>query len=117
MKNIYSIGSYQVNAKDFKLEVFYTNSVSGTDINYLPVSPCQLKIVSKPLIQVLSFDKLNQQNDQTPDGAYDFIDGVKDTYAGLKGDAEEMGEKAKAKMNTLKHETNTLKNDVKNTMS
>ena len=76
MKNIYSIGAYQVNAQDFKLEVFYTNSVSGTDINYLPVTDCQTQIKAKPLIQVLNLDRLNQQSDQTPDGVFDFIDGV-----------------------------------------
>ena len=76
MKNVYSIGSYQINAQDFKLDIFYTNPSTGTDINYLPVSDCQSSVKGKPLIQVLSFDKLNQQNDPTPDGAYDFIDGV-----------------------------------------
>ena len=76
MKNVYSIGSYQINAQDFKLDIFYTNPATGTDINYLPVSDCQSSVKGKPLIQVLSFDKLNQQNDPTPDGAYDFIDGV-----------------------------------------
>lgn len=76
MKNVYSIGSYQVNAQDFKLEVFYTNSVSGTDINYLPVADCQTNIKAKPLIQVVNVDRLNQQGDQTPDGVFDFIDGV-----------------------------------------
>ena len=76
MKNIYSIGSYQINSADFKLDVFYNNSQTGTDINYLPVSDCQNSIKGKPLLQVLSFDKLNSQNDQIPDGVYDFIDGV-----------------------------------------
>ncbi len=76
MKNVYSIGSYQINSADFKLDVFYNNSQTGTDINYLPVQDCQNKIKGKPLLQVLSFDKLNSQNDQTPDGVYDFIDGV-----------------------------------------
>ena len=75
MKNIYSIGSYQINAQDFKLEVFYTNALTGTDINYLPVNDCPA-ITARPLIQVLNIDRLNQQNDQTPDGAFDFIDGV-----------------------------------------
>ena len=76
MKNVYSIGSYQVNPKDFKLEVYYTNSQSGTDINYLPVTECQTAIKSKPLLQVLNLDKLNQQSDAIPDGVFDFIDGV-----------------------------------------
>lgn len=35
----------------------------------------------------------------------DFIDGVKDSYTGVKGDAEDMADKAKAKMNNLKNET------------
>jgi cell surface protein SprA len=30
----------------------------------------------KTLIQVLNLDRLNQQNDQSPDGVFDFIDGV-----------------------------------------
>ena len=76
MKNVYSIGSYQINSQDFKLDIFYNNSKTGTDINYLPVSDCQSRINAKPLMQVLSFDKLNSQNDQTADGQYDFIDGV-----------------------------------------
>lgn len=35
----------------------------------------------------------------------DFIDGVKDSYAGAKNDAEDMADTAKAKMNNLKNET------------
>lgn len=34
----------------------------------------------------------------------DFIDGIKDAYSGAKHDAEELGDKAKAKMNNLKNE-------------
>lgn len=75
MKNVYSIGAYQVNSKDFKLDVFYTNSATGTDINYLPVSDCQTAIKGKPLLQVLNLDRLNGQ-DQTPDGVFDYVDGV-----------------------------------------
>lgn len=73
MKNVYSIGSYQINPQDFKLDVFYNNS--GTDINYLPVQG-EPQVTSKPLLQVLSLDKLNQQSDQSPDGVFDFIDQV-----------------------------------------
>jgi len=76
MKNVYSIGAYQVNAKDFKLDVFYTNALTGTDINYLPVADCQTAIKGKTLIQVLAMDKLDQQNGNSPDGQFDFIDGV-----------------------------------------
>ncbi|MGZ4073295.1 MAG: T9SS outer membrane translocon Sov/SprA, partial [Bacteroidia bacterium] len=61
MKNVYSIGSYQISPQDFKLEVFYTNAATGTDINYLPVSDCQTNIKAKPLLQVLDLDRLNQR--------------------------------------------------------
>lgn len=76
MKNVYSLGAYQINSKDFKLQVFYNNAQTGTDINYLPVTAAETNIEGKPLIQVLALDRLNQQNDQSPDGLFDFIDGV-----------------------------------------
>jgi cell surface protein SprA len=76
MKNIYSMGAYQVNVKDFKLNVFYNNLQTGTYINYLPVPSEETAINGKPLIQVLNVDRLNQQNDQVADGLFDFIDGV-----------------------------------------
>lgn len=73
MKNVYSIGSYQINPKDFKFDVYYYNN--GTDINYLPVENCT-GVSSKPLLQVLSLDKLNQNGDSNPDGVFDFLDGT-----------------------------------------
>ncbi len=76
MKNIYSIGAYQVNSQDFKLNIFYNNLQTGTYINYLPVPTNETNISGKPLIQVLRVDKLNQQNDHISDGLFDFIDGV-----------------------------------------
>lgn len=76
MKNVYSIGAYQVNAQDFRLDILYTNSQTGTDINYLPVSAGETGVSGKPLLQVLSLDRLNQQSDHLSDGMFDFIDGV-----------------------------------------
>lgn len=76
MKNVYSIGAYQINPEDFRLDIFYTNKETGTDINYLPVADCQTNIKSRPLIQVLGVDRLNQQNESMGDGMFDFIDGV-----------------------------------------
>lgn len=73
MRNIYSIGSYQINPNDFRLEVFYNNG--GVNINYLPVDGCA-PVTGKPLIQVLALDKLNQQSDPNPDGVFDFLDGI-----------------------------------------
>jgi cell surface protein SprA len=75
MKNIYNLGAYQINSQDFRLDIFYTNAETGTDINYLPVEN-EGKISNKPLLQVIGMDRLNQQNDQSADGAFDFIDGT-----------------------------------------
>ncbi len=73
MKNVYSIGAYQINPQDFVLEVWYNNSATGTDINYLPEGT---GITGKPLIQLMNLDKLNSQLSPTPDGVFDFLDGV-----------------------------------------
>lgn len=76
MKNVYSLGAYQINSKDFRLQIFYNNAQTGTDINYLPVPESETALKGKPLIQVMGVDRLNQQNDQSADGVFDFIDGV-----------------------------------------
>ncbi len=72
MKNIYSIGAYQVNPQDFVLQVWYNNPSTGTDIPFIPEGP----INGVPLIQVMNLDKLNQQQQPSPDGQFDFIDRV-----------------------------------------
>jgi cell surface protein SprA len=72
MKNIYSIGAYQVNPEDFRLEIWYNNRATGVDVPYIPEG----SLNGKPLIQVMDLDKLNSQGDPSPDGVFDFIDGV-----------------------------------------
>jgi cell surface protein SprA len=72
MKNVYSVGAYQVNPANFQLQVWYNNPSTGTDIPFIPEGP----INGKPLLQVLNLDKLNQQQQASPDGQFDFIDGV-----------------------------------------
>lgn len=72
MKNIYSIGAYQVNPQDFQLQIWYNNPSTGTDIPFIPEGV----IGSVPLIQVMGLDKLNQQLQPNPDGMFDFIDRI-----------------------------------------
>lgn len=53
--------------------------------------------------------KTGDITDSVKNSFSDFIDGVKETYAGAKENAEEFGDKAKGKMNNLKNEAiNTL---------
>ncbi len=70
MKNVYNIGAYQVNRDDFILNLWYTNPVTGVDVNYIP----HPGVDTRPLIQLLDMDKLNQNQSPTPDGVYDFVD-------------------------------------------
>jgi cell surface protein SprA len=72
MKNIYSVGAYQVNPANFMLDVWYNNPATGTDMQFIPEGD----INGKPLLQVMNLDKLNQQQQAQPDGQFDFIDGV-----------------------------------------
>lgn len=72
MKNIYAIGAYQVNPRDFTFEVMYQDDKTGTTINYLPEG----EIANKVLISVLNLDNLNEQLDPIPDGMFDFISNI-----------------------------------------
>jgi cell surface protein SprA len=72
MKNIYSIGAYQVNAQDFSLNVLYNDDQTGTKLNFIPED----KLKGTPLITYLNLDNLNIQKDPYPDGLFDFISDV-----------------------------------------
>ena len=55
-------------------------------------------------------DKTGDIKDSVKNSYNDFVDGVKQTYAGAKEEAEDFANKAKAKLDGVKHE-------VKNAMS
>lgn len=71
MKNVYSIGAYQVNSEDFRLNVVYTSSESGVPIGYFTEDANAKGI---PIIRLLNLDRLNTQLDPEPDGVFDFLD-------------------------------------------
>ncbi|MCH8330720.1 MAG: cell surface protein SprA, partial [Bacteroidetes bacterium] len=71
MKNIYSIGAYQVNQRDFKLNVFYLDPGGGQK-RYIPAG----KLNGRILIDVLKLDNMNSQRDPIPDGVFDFVPGI-----------------------------------------
>ena len=72
MKNVYSIGAYQVNSQDFRLNVVYTNNENGIPMGFLSEGD----ISGQPLIRALNLDNLNTQLDPVPDGVFDYIDGA-----------------------------------------
>ena len=73
MKNIYSIGAYQMSRDGFVLDVVYENTEeSGAITNYLSEG----NLEGIPLIKLLNLDELNQQLDNQSDGVFDFIEGL-----------------------------------------
>jgi len=71
MKNIYSLGAYQVNSEDFFLDIYYNDPGNGLK-RYLPKGNIQ----GKPLIRLLNLDNLNNQGDAQPDGVFDFLNNI-----------------------------------------
>ena len=74
MKNVYSLGAYQINQEDFILDILHENPELGTPVNFLTEGP--EGIINTPLLQVFNVDNLNANNDPGPDGVFDFLDGI-----------------------------------------
>ena len=72
MKNIYSLGATSIQADKFELYVMYRNDSVGTDVQYLNEGP----ISGKQLIRVMDLDRLDQKHNASPDGRFDFLEGV-----------------------------------------
>ncbi len=71
MKNVYSLGAYQIQKSNFKLNIKYLSDTTGTEINYLPVPG--LNNVS--LLQVMNLDRLDNNEQSNADGFFDYIEG------------------------------------------
>ena len=73
MKNIYSLGAYNISAKEFYLDVVFENTRdNGTITNYIPEEGLE----SRPLINLLSLDQLDVQQERRADGIFDFLPGT-----------------------------------------
>ena len=71
MKNVYSIGGFQIQKAKFRLNIKYLSDTTGTKINYLPV----LGLNNQPLLQVMNLDRIDSNEQSNPDGFFDFIEG------------------------------------------
>ena len=74
MKNIYSLGTYNLSSENFQMQVLFLDDNIGSYINYIPNGCSTIKGI--PLLTVFNMDRLNTNNDQQPDGVFDFVDGV-----------------------------------------
>ncbi|MCH4821946.1 cell surface protein SprA [Gramella lutea] len=75
MKNIYSLGAYQLEREDFRLNILYTDP---QPLNYIrPVEGTTLPddVDEIPLLRVLKLDQLNNNNDPINggDGFFDYV--------------------------------------------
>jgi cell surface protein SprA len=75
MKNVYSLGTFGVQQKDFRLSIMYADDPSGADLTWLPVQNEPL-LTGQNLLRVLNVDRLNTQQELAPDGLFDFIEGI-----------------------------------------
>ncbi|MEE0912458.1 MAG: cell surface protein SprA [Paludibacteraceae bacterium] len=71
MKNIYSLGAYNIPSDNFEVEIkYYYQSDSVTSyLTYIPA------LSNRNLLQVLNMDRLNKRNKAMPDGYFDYIEG------------------------------------------
>ena len=73
MKNIYSLGAYNVSPTEFYLDVVFENTRdNGTITNYIP----EENLTDKPIINLLRLDQLNAQQERKADGIFDFLPGI-----------------------------------------
>ncbi len=72
MKNIYAIGAWQIDRRNFVLNVMYQDDQTGNQLNYIPEG----RFREKTLLRIMNLDNLNTQLDPYPDGSFDFIEGI-----------------------------------------
>lgn len=84
MKNIYSLGAFQLERDDFRLNILYTDP---SPLNYItpaagsgefPATPLPEGVDQTTLLRVFNLDRLNYNNDpqQGGDGFFDFLPGI-----------------------------------------
>lgn len=81
MKNVYSLGAYQVDKDDFVLNVLYKQPESGSKLRYIP----EEGLDKVQLLDVLNLDNLNSNGNQGRDGYFDFISNPRLTIDAQKG--------------------------------
>ena len=72
MKNVYALGTSQIDRQGFQLRVIYKDDLTGMDNPQLQDSD----IANIPLIRLMGLDRLNPVNDLQPDGNFDYVEGI-----------------------------------------
>ena len=75
MKNIYALGASPLTSDGFRFEIQYRDDQTGIPSNTLQNAQ-STAIANKPLLQVFNLDRLDQTQYQTPDGYFDYVEGI-----------------------------------------
>lgn len=75
MKNVYSIGSVNVDPQEFRFDIYYEDPGKGQK-RFLNSDDIPAGVANKPLLQLFRLDTLNLQGDPGPDGIFDFVPGL-----------------------------------------
>ena len=73
MKNIYPLGSFQINEKNFRLNIVRLDEATGIERQVLTDG---IRTSGQQYIQLLNVDRINTRQANRADGIFDFIDGV-----------------------------------------
>ncbi len=69
MKNVYSIGAYQVDQTGFKIDLLYNNPETSLPVPFFPMTG----VDDKQIVTLLEMDKLNMNNQPFSDGVFDYV--------------------------------------------
>lgn len=78
MKNVYSLGAYQLSRDNFLLDIFYKDDQNGTPVNYYK-KDTKIELTNmddKIWLKILNMDNLDSRNEPNPDGIFDYVEGV-----------------------------------------
>ncbi|PWG05761.1 T9SS outer membrane translocon Sov/SprA [Polaribacter aquimarinus] len=75
MKNVYALGAFPLSRDGFRFEIQYRDDQTGIPSNTLQNAQTT-GISTTPLIQVLRLDQLDQTQFRSPDGFFDYVEGV-----------------------------------------
>ena len=75
MKNVYALGAFPLTQDGFRFEIQYRDDDTGIASNVLQNANTP-NIPNLPLIQVFKLDQLDQSQFRTPDGFFDYVEGI-----------------------------------------
>ncbi|MFT5256688.1 MAG: cell surface protein SprA [Arenicella sp.] len=75
MKNVYALGAFPLTQEGFRFEIQYRDDQTGIPSNVLQNAQTT-GISNLPLLQIFKLDQLDQSQFRTPDGFFDYLEGI-----------------------------------------